>query len=251
MTSVTPDTAMSTDAMRAEADQINAAVREDNRALWERSRRAAQLAFEADLIDAAELAEAAWQGTVSRLSRLEAEVGPLVTAEREAGDRLRSDRKRLARRSAELDRARKDSAPAARREDLAVRVHELGQAVAASEEAAAKARRNREQKEAEVTSWEAEVSSCYADYAEAARRAQSPGAAPGMPAIAPGVGRISDLDKETRDLIGTVVLLAGAAGLSGNSPAAPDAGAAMKDQSRFRMVKNSRGQGLIIPPRMP
>jgi NTP pyrophosphatase (non-canonical NTP hydrolase) len=132
-----------------------------------------------------------------------------------------------------------------------VRVHELGQAVAASEEAAARARREREQKEAEVTSWEAEVSGCYADYAEAARRAQNPGTAPGMPAIAPGVGRISDLDKETRDLIGAVVLLTAAAGLSGNSPAVPDKEAILKDQTRFRMIKTSNGRGVLLPPRMP
>jgi chromosome segregation ATPase len=248
VTSEQQEAAASTDAMRAEANQITAAVREENRALWERSRRAVQLAYEADLIDAAEMAKAAYDGAASRLERLEAGVAPLVAAEREADDRLRSDRKRLARRSAELDRARTDSAPGARREDLAVRVHELAQVAAASEAALARARSVREQKETEVTAWEAEVASYYADYAGAASRAVSPGIAPGMPPPGLVVGRISDLDEEARQLIAAVAIMAGSALGDRSTPAAPpDRAAILKDPGRFRVF----GPGVIVPPRMP
>lgn len=239
--------AVSADAMRAEADQINAAVREDNRALWERSRRARQLAWEASLIDQAADARAEHEGAARALPRLEDAVTAALTAERLAEDRLRGDEKRLALRRGELEKARADHAPGGRREELAVRIQELAAVAADSradlEKAAAGHAAAREARD----TWQAHVSALYGEHAEAARRAQNPGTAPGMPPIAPGVGRISDLDEETRQLIGAVALLVGAS-RSEHAPAGPGQGARLSDTSRFRTLSLPGGRGVILPP---
>ncbi len=125
MTSVKQEPAvamMTTAQMRAESDQINAAVREDNRSLFERSRRAAQLAYEAGLIDAAEDARTALAGARTHMEFLETEVEKTVAAEREAEDLLRGERRHLARRQAEEKRAADDLAQTLRQEELAIRV---------------------------------------------------------------------------------------------------------------------------------
>ena len=129
--------------------------------------------------------------------------------------------------------AREDNAPASRREDLAVRVHELALAVTASDALARAAREARERKEAEVASRDAEVTRLYGEYVHAARAAENPGIAPGMPPIALGVARISDLDEEARQLIGAVAIMASAAlGRSESAPPAPSADAFLRDQTR-------------------
>ena len=95
----------STNAMRAEADQLNASVRDDNRSLHERAAGAAQLAWEADLIDGARSASPNWkaQSPASppwwrRGTRPSQRSGA-------AEDRLRADERHLARRRAEERKA--------------------------------------------------------------------------------------------------------------------------------------------------
>jgi hypothetical protein len=248
--SLTGQQVADTAGMRARADQINAAAREASRAAWEDSRRARQLAYEADLIDTADDAQAVYEGSAAALSRLEAEVAPLVAAEREAEDQLRGDTKRLARRTAELQKAQADDAPGERQEDLAARVLQLGRKAAVSQAKRDDAVSKRAAAEARVTAWAAQVASDYAEHVQASRAAENPGIAPGMPGIAPGVGRISDLDGETRQLMAAVAIMASAALTTSPTPASPDPAEAMKDKSKFRLLSLPGGRGVIVPPAM-
>ena len=56
------------------------------------------------------------------------------------------------------------------------------------------------------------------------------------------------MTEEERQFTGNLALVAGLS-RSESRPATPDADAIMKDQTRFRMVRTGRGQGVIIPPR--
>jgi hypothetical protein len=241
------ETAMSTDAMRARADQLNAAARETNRAAWEDTRRARQLAYEAGLIDAAEAARAEYEGASTRIPPLEAAMTAALAEVRQAQDRLNGDTRRLARRQGDKQKARADHAPAERQEELAVRVHELAEVVDDDRAVLHHKSLLHATAQAMLGTAEAEVAALYEEHVTAARRAEHPGTAPGMPPIAPGVGRISDLDEESRQLIATVALLTRAGRGQAPAPAAPDRAAYMKDQSRFRTA----GPGLIVPPRLP
>ena len=135
--------AASTDAMRAQADQMRAGVREDHRALVERDRRAAQLAYEADLIDAAAGAARVLQGARTRLPKLEETVGAAVAAERAAEDRQRADQRHLSRRRTEQQKAEDAYLAVEIQEQAADRVRTAERVVAAGTGAVAKARRER------------------------------------------------------------------------------------------------------------
>jgi hypothetical protein len=250
MTGVELREAVSTEAMRAEADQLNASVREASRAMWERERRARQLAWEADLIDAAENVKAEYDGTSLRLPGLDAAVAAALAAKRAAEDRRDDDEALLATRHAELSKAEADNAPAAVQEELAARVHQLARAAAASERAVSKPASALEAAKAERDAWAAYVAGLYAEHVQAARVAENPGTAPGMPMLAPGVARISDLGEEERQYLAALTIISSNL-RSDPAPAAPTEEAILKDQSRWRMLKTGRGAGVIIPPRMP
>jgi hypothetical protein len=81
------------------------------------------LAYEADLIDDADAARAEFEGSRSHLPGLNEEFEARLAAERQADDRLRVQRRQLARRVGEQRRAREEMAPAERQEEHAIRVH--------------------------------------------------------------------------------------------------------------------------------
>ena len=244
---------VSTDAMRAEADQLKAGVREDHRALWERSRRAVQLAYEADLIDTAALALAELDGARQRTPRLQAAAGEAITAERAAEDRLRKDEQRLRRRQADQQKARAEHADGEHQEELAVRVRALADVARTSQAALDAARRKRQDAEAELASWEAHVAELDREHAEAARKAEHPGPAPDLPGLVPGVARVGDMDDEQRQLVGLIAILARQGQLSTPDPGAGSGaqggrGAlAGQDRDQFRHVIH-RSQHVVIPP---
>ena len=249
---------MSTGAMRARADQLNAGVREANRDLFERAREAAQLTWEAGLLDAAAEARAEADGAATRLPRLEAALAEAVTAERAAEDRARVQQAQLARREAAQVKARAELAPADRQEELAIRVHVCRQVVADYAAAAAAARRAREIAEAARDAWQAEVAELDAEAVAAERRAADPGTAPDAPGLAPGVARMSDMDDDTRNLLATVVLLTAGLPSGGNPPpgslrrAGPDwrSDLADLDPRKFRQLRLA-GNTVVIPPAAP
>jgi hypothetical protein len=247
--SLTGQQVADTAGMRAEADQLAASVREDNRVLLERDRRARQLAYEADLIDRAEEAKAEYEGAEEHLEELDAKLPPLVAAEREAEDHLSADRKRLASRVAELSKAETDDAPGEQQEDLAARVVQLGKKAAVSQANLDEAISRHAAAEAKRDEWARQVTSLYAEHAAADRAARNPGIAPNMPALAPGVARISDLDEEQRQYIAFQMILLSHL-RADPAPASPDPAAAMKDKTKFRMLSLPGGRGVIVPPAM-
>ena len=184
MTSPKTTAAVSTDAMRAEADQLKASVREDNRSLYERHRRAVQLEYEAGLIDDRDLCLAELTGARGYLAKLQDAVAPAVAAERKAQDRLRADQGHLARRQAEQDRLRDGYAPAERQEDAAIRVHAAEGVAARGLQEVAKATAAREAAEAALRAWEAHVAGLEREHGATDRKAKNPGTAPNMPALA-------------------------------------------------------------------
>ena len=250
----TKDTVVSTDGMRAEADQLRAAARDRAREAFEADRRGAQLAYEATLIDAERDALAVLEGTRTRGPALQAAVDDAVAAERAAEDRVRRDARALARLRARELKAESDYASLDVQTDLAVRVGKAEQVVAKGREVAGHAQQAREQAEAKLAGWEAAFAEADRDHAEAARQAADPGTAPDTPRLAPGVAGISDLDDDTRSLIASVVLLTAKAGsgtpaLPAARAAGPDWRADLADQDRrkFRQVRLAGGTH-IIPP---
>ena len=234
--------AVSPDAMRAEADQRNAAAREAAQLARAETRKAAQLAHEAALIDAADAAKAVHDAAEAKLPALEVKVAEAVAAERDAEDLLKSDRRRLTRRQAGLEKARADRADASVREDLAVRIRELALIVSEDEEGLGVTRQAREQAEAALAAAQAQVTALYAAWAEANRQAENPGPAPNQP----GIGGLDALDNIGQAAI-TALLQLHLLGSQDTTPAKPDRAEIMRDQTRFRAL-NSR---VIIPPRMP
>jgi hypothetical protein len=238
--------AVSTSSMRAEADQRSAAAREATRLAWQaglaaraEAGKAEQLAWEAGLIDAAAAAMAEHDKAEAKLPALEAKVTEALAAERDAEDLLNSDRKRLARRTGELEKARADRAGASVREDLAVRIRELALIVSEDEEGRDEAKDERVQAEAALAAAQAQVTSLYAAWAEASRQADNPGPAPREPGALDALGEIG---KSVITTMATLAVLAG-----DPAPAKPDRAALMRDQTRFRALNSN----VIVPPRMP
>lgn len=252
MTSVKDDTA--TAAMRAQVDQLRAAARERSREAFEEDRRAAQLAYEADLIDDAALALAELQGVKSVIPRLETAVRDAITAERAAEDRLRLDERHLARRRAEQQKAEDGYAPVEQQEQLADRVRTSERVVAAGRKVVGKAREDRQKAQAALAERESLVAELDCEHAEAARKAANPGAAPNLPGLVPGIARLGDMDEEARQLIGAVVLLAAleSTGQPGGQGAkgglgTTRGGLAQQDPGGFRFVRTGTGS-VAIPP---
>lgn len=244
--------AADTAAMRAEADQLNASVREDNRSLYERQRRAAQLAYEADLLDDAELCRAEWHGASSRLPLLDAAVQEAIAAERAAEDRMRPEDRQLSRVRSEMAKA--DPGDGDAQERLALRVHARQGAVSACARIVAAARDKRLEAQQALSQWQAHVGTLEAEKDAAEAKAANPGTAPNMPAFAPGVSKVSDLDDETRAALALVVMTLGSQSLSSAPAPAPGRGRrttngewAAQDPAGWRHIR--RGTSMFaIPP---
>ena len=169
-------------------------------------------------------------------------VSEAVAAERDAEDLLQSDRRRLTRRQAGLEKARADRADAGVREDLAVRIRELALVVSEDEGGLGITRAAREQAEAALAAAQAQVTSLYSAWTEASRQAENPGPAPNQP----GIGGLDALDNIGMAAI-TALLQLHVLGSQDTAPAKPDRAALMRDQTRFRALNGN----VIIPPRMP
>ncbi len=246
--------AADTAAMRAEADQLNASVREDNRSLYERQRRAVQLAYEADLIDDAALCLAELTSARQRLPRLQQSADEAIRAERAAEDRYRAEDRKRARVAAE--QAKADPADGDVQERIALRLHARQGAAGACMQEVSTARAARVAAERERDEWQAHVDVLEREAGAARQKAENPGTAPASPGLAPGVSRLSDMDQETRDLLTAAVLLAAALpGGSGPQQAAgPDRSVrttngelAAQDPSGFRLVRQGM-HTFAIPP---
>jgi hypothetical protein len=242
--------AADTAAMRAEADQLNASVREDNRSLYERQRRAAQLAYEADLLDDAVLSHAAWQGASSRLPMLDAAVQEAIGAERAAEDRLRAEDRQLSRVKSELAKA--DPADGDAQERLALRVHARQGAVDACSGIVRTARDGRLEAQQALSRWQAYVDELEADRDQARAKAENPGTAPNMPALSPGVAKVSDLDEETKQYLGLVAILTSQLGSIREAQQLPNTDPrqsfSQQDPSQMRFMRTADGRTLAIPP---
>jgi hypothetical protein len=258
MTEVT-QAAADTAAMRAEADQLKASVREDNRALYDRQRRAAQLEYEAALIDDAALCLAELTGSRGHLERLQQAASDARDAERAAEDRRDADKRHYEARLAEERKADEDpDATPEEQEDAGIRVRKAQRRLGASETALAAAVRAHQEAKGARDSWQAHVEELEREYAAAKRSAENPGTAPDLPGLVPGVSRISDMDQEGRELLtAAVVLTAMLAGSSGSrsQPAGRNRRTtngewAQQDPSGFRMIR--RGTNVFaIPPSRP
>jgi hypothetical protein len=249
MTAMKPQAAVSASSMRAEADQRSAAAREATRrardadaAARAEEAKAAQLTYEAGLIDKAAAAKAEHDKAEALLPDLEADVTAALADKRAAEDLLNADRRRLARREAEEKKAEVDGAPAEQQEDLDARVRKLRKVVATREAAVGKAGADHADAAAELEGAQARVARLYAAWAEASRQAENPGPAPHQP------GPMDDLGDIFKSAITATVMLAHLASDGpGRAPAKPDRAAIMRDQTRFRAISPH----VIVPPRMP
>jgi hypothetical protein len=106
-------------------------VREKNRQNREQDRIAAQLDYEAGLIEYAKLARVEYEGSMAGIPALEAAARTTLAAKRAAKDRLFSEHRKLDRVVG--DRAKADPADGDRQEILAVRAHVREKAVAVCE----------------------------------------------------------------------------------------------------------------------
>jgi hypothetical protein len=254
MTEVTQ--AVSTDGMRAEADQLMASVREDNRSLFERQRRAAQLTYEAGLIDDAAAAKAELDGANGRVPRLEQARIDAVAAHRAAEDRRDEDLRHRDQRRAEEQKAEDDDAPAESQEEAAIRVRKAERRVELSEKALAAAGQARGLAENELATWKAHVAELEREHGALDRKAENPGIAPNLPGIAPGVLKLSDMDHETRAALALVVTTLASQSLSSSSQSAAAPGRnrrttlgelAQQDPTGYRYVRTGVGVN-VIPP---
>jgi hypothetical protein len=109
-------------------------------------RQADQLEHEAGLWDAADAAEDALGALAQKTAGLEAAEEGTLAAEREAQDKLREDKRHLARRKGEVTRAENASREA--QDEAAVRLHKSEQRVAAAESGLAAAKRKHQDAEA-------------------------------------------------------------------------------------------------------
>jgi hypothetical protein len=251
---------MTPDAMRARADQLLATVRDDNHAIRQRAREAAQLRHEAGLTEERDMCAAELAGAEKRLERLRDSVAPLVTAKRQAEDRLGEEEARLAGHLAAIAAAEDADIPTGDLEDMDIRVARCRKQVLRRKQEVASAERAVGDAEGERDQQQAEVNELHAEHADLARRAANPGTAPDAPGLALGVDGIGDLDDDSRQLFALLALTLTAA--SGAAPAAPSgslqvAGGAnwrgdlgAMDASRPRVVRDGRGTH-IIPPARP
>jgi len=243
-----------TSAARAEADQINASVREDYRALVERTRRAAQLVYESDLADAAKDCLAELTGVRSRGPALETTVQDAVTAERAAQDRLRAETGKLTR--VESEQAKADPGDGDVQEKLALRLHARRGAVDACRGAVADAAACLAAAEQARDRWQAHVNALEAGHREAARQAENPGPAPDRPGMPLGIARPSDYDGETRKAIAAALIAVSMTPSGGSEPSGLKAkgglgvtrgGLAAQDPGGFRFARFGGG-AVAIPP---
>jgi hypothetical protein len=249
MTTTKQEMVVSTSSMRAEADQRSAAAREATRsalaaaaAARAENAKAAQLAYEAGLIDQVQDVQAEYDGASARLSRLEAGVASALAAKRAAEDRRDADSRRLAAREADEKKAEADGADAGQQEELAVRVAKLRKVVAFREADVAKAATGHAGAKAELDTWTARVAGLYAELADAKRKAGNPGPAPCQP------GPLDTLGGIFESLVTATIRFAClAADTPGPAPAKPGRAELMRDQTRFRTLNRH----VIIPPRMP
>lgn len=242
---------MTPGAMRAQADQLRAAAREQERQALRDAREAAQLAHVAALIEARDLAVAELEGARSRLPVLQGEFTAAVAAHRDADDLLLREKTRLAARRAEQAKAAAALAPSERQEELALRVAVCERVVADHERVVAAADAARQRAEQAAGYWQAHLGRLEAEAAEASRRADNPGLAPARPGLALGVDGASDLDEETRSLLGAAVALMAALPAGPAPQRLPNGDRRLsfyeQDAGQFRFARTGRGT-VAVPP---
>jgi hypothetical protein len=243
------EAAMTPDQMRAKADQINARVREGNKALRDDAREARQLAWVARLTEEADDARAEWEGAKNRLPALEKEENAALAAVRRVEDRVRAEEDALSLRHGELSRLEVDLAPGDEVEEAALRVRTREGVVDRVREALGEAEGKYAEARGKHAAWRSHVDELYREHAEADRAMENPGTAPGGPGIALGVDGISDMDPEARKLWGALMMSMYATAQQEPSPQ-PRRGDGLRDSTKFRTIPGRNGTALIIPPAM-
>jgi hypothetical protein len=253
---MTSEVVMTPDQMRAEADQLNASVREGNRALRDDARRAAHPAWVAALTEEADVAAAEWEGAKRRLPRLKADEDAALKARNKAAEeRVRAEEEALALRRGELSRLEADLAPGDQVEDAALLVKTREGVVERVKVPLGEAEGKYAEARGKHAEWRAHVDELYREHAEADRvrdwAVRNPGNAPGRPGIALGVDGIGDMDPEARQLWGAYMMsLAATAQRESPAPRRPGEFEFLRDKTKFRTIRTGNQNLHIIPPAM-
>jgi hypothetical protein len=246
---VTPATGagLTSDQMRAEADQQRAAAKDQQRAAFETGRLADQLEHEARLNDAADAAEAALDAAREHVPGLQREADDAFAAQRDAEDKVRAAEKFARRCAQRAARAAAQHMTPDVQTDTRRRAELAAEVVIGEQRALARAQQARQQAEAVRDAAEARAGQLETAYVQASAVAANPGVA----ARSSAPTSIEDLDEGERDLLRLTVLTLAAAGTSAAAPAGPSPKERMRDPTKFRTMRNTGGQIFIVPPALP
>jgi len=245
------EVAMTPDQMRQRTDQLNASVRERNKALRADAREARQLAWVAQLTEQAECVRAEYEGAKRRLPALKKEENAALAARDAAAARVRAEEDALALRRSERAALKADLTPGDEQEKAAERVKTREGVVADVKAALGKAEGKYAEAREKHAAWRSEVDELYRDLAEAERAVRNPGTAPGDQEIAPGVDGINDMDEDTCRLFGLLMMSMAATAQRSPEPS-PRGGLddVLHDSTRFRAIRTGNHNIHVIPPAM-
>jgi hypothetical protein len=217
------------------------------------AREADQAEHEAGLWEAAEAAEAVWRELKQKTAGLEAAEEGTLAAERTAQDKLREDRRHLARRKGEMTRAESGTSREAK-DEPAVRLSRAQQGVAGAEQELAAATKDHETAEAALDANRNAVREAIAAWQRALEAGYNPGVAPRSSPLRPGIGRVEHMTTEERDYAALLAITMGAAGSAGGSREEPRRNRvttrgelAGQDPNGFRYIRTGAGVS-IVPP---
>lgn len=216
-------------------------------------RDAGQCDHEAALWDVADAADAALEDLQQRTPGLEAAEEGTLTAEREAQDRVREDRKHVARRKGEVTRA-ENGANREVQDDAAARLQRSVQRVAEAEAELATARRKHQAAEAALEAHRTALREAGAACARANKAGMNPGVAPYRSPDRISFSRPEDMTAPEKLLL--QVYAREAAGGTGGTPhhdeprrnrVTTNGEFAAQDPNGFRMIRRGT-QMVAVPP---